>query len=220
MIEEFQAAAAELPLSQLVKLVLDKTGLAAAVTAEDAAEGTDRAANVSEMLNKAAGFESSEEPTLAAFLEEVALVADIDDHSDSDDVIALMTLHSSKGLEFDTVFLPGLEEGIFPTYRAITDPEKSGLEEERRLCYVGITRAERRLYISAARRRMVNGETTYLSPSRFIKEIPPELFGATPKPEKPQKPAETAAKRPSLKSDTTMEANFGKKWSLASIKKK
>ena len=135
----------------------------------------ERAENVDELLSKAVGFKNNSDEIsndLAAFLEEVSLVADIDSYNESEEAVSLMTLHSAKGLEFECVFLAGFEEGIFPSYRAITSENRNAVEEERRLCYVGITRAKRKLYITAANSRMHLGQVTYNAVSRFFKEIP------------------------------------------------
>ena len=232
MLEEFRAMSSQMPLEELVKEVLTKSGYHSSIMAEDEADGTDRANNLSQLINKAAGYEASEDSdenesqanALAAFLEDVALVADIDDHSESEDAVALMTLHSSKGLEFPTVFLPAFEEGIFPTYRAVTSGSPSDIEEERRLCYVGITRARQQVYISMAGRRMHNGQTISHSPSRFLQEIPPELVesqaaAVTPQPQQPAfKKAERIAQKTDF-NDAAMQSNFGKKWDLSKIKK-
>lgn len=121
--------------------------------------------------------ETGEKPTLAGFLEEVALVADIDNLDEESDYVVLMTLHSAKGLEFPYVYLAGMEDGLFPSYMTITADDPMELEEERRLCYVGITRAMKELTLTCARRRMVHGETQYNKMSRFLKEIPSELLG-------------------------------------------
>jgi len=229
LLEDFRVLATQISLEELVKEVLTKTGYHSSIVAEDEADGTDRAANLSELINKAAGYEmpdgdDNETSALAAFLEDVALVADIDDHSESDDAIALMTLHSSKGLEFPTVFLPAFEEGIFPTYRAVTSGNPSDIEEERRLCYVGITRARQQVYISMAGRRMHNGQTISHSPSRFLQEIPQELIetSAAPTVQQPQKPAFKRTERATQATnfnDVAMQPNFGKKWDLSKIKK-
>ena len=109
---------------------------------------------------------------MSGFLEEVALIADVDNLDDTTDYVVLMTLHSAKGLEFPKVFLCGLEDGLFPSYLSVTSDDPSDLEEERRLCYVGITRAMESLTISAAKQRMYRGETQYRKPSRFLKEVP------------------------------------------------
>lgn len=227
LLEGFRELAEKLPLSELVKEVVNKTGYLDSITKEDDAEGTDRAGNISELINKAAEYDDAENPSLSAFLEEVALVADIDDHSDSDDAVALMTLHSSKGLEFPTVFLPGFEEGIFPTYRAITSGDRTDLEEERRLCYVGITRAQKHLYMTASARRMHNGQTTSYTTSRFLAEIPEILVdsqGMTPgrMPSEQALPSSSGSSYPkkAAPSETSMQSNFGKVWDLSKIKGK
>lgn len=144
---------------------------------EDAEEVAARMENVDELISKVADYEKGEEqPTLSGFLEEVALIADIDSLDDSGNRVVLMTLHSAKGLEFPKVFLCGMEDGLFPSYMCITSDDPSDLEEERRLCYVGITRAMDSLTISFAKQRMIRGETQWNKPSRFLKEIPFELF--------------------------------------------
>ena len=120
--------------------------------------------------------EQDEPATLSGFLEEVALVADIDDLDENSDYVVLMTLHSAKGLEFPHVYLAGMEDGLFPSYLTITADDPEEVEEERRLCYVGITRAQEKLTLTCARRRMVRGETQYNKMSRFLKEIPLELL--------------------------------------------
>nr|MCR5294342.1 ATP-dependent DNA helicase PcrA [Lachnospiraceae bacterium] len=144
-----------------------------------------RLENLEELINKAVSFEEehsaqqagpealSPQELLSLFLEEISLVSDIDRTNDSDDVLTMMTLHAAKGLEFDVIYLCGMEEGLFPSSASINaeDPEAE-IEEERRLCYVGFTRARKKLNLSAARERMVNGETRYMKPSRFIDEIP------------------------------------------------
>ena len=228
LIEDLRRLAERMPLDGLVKTVLSESGYHDSIIAEDAAEGTDRAANLLELVNKAAGYEAADDEdkgaALAAFLEDVALVADIDDLSDSDDTVSLMTLHSSKGLEFPIVFLPAFEEGIFPTYRAVTSGEPSEIEEERRLCYVGITRARQRVYISMAGRRMHNGQTISNSPSRFFGEIPSDLIesSAAPAPPPTMQFGFGSAKKtaPSTFNDAAMQPNFGKKWDISKIKKK
>ena len=146
------------------------------------AEGTDEAEarieNIDELLSKVVSYEEGEEhPTLSGFLEEVALVADIDSLEDDSDYVVLMTLHSAKGLEFPKVYLAGMEDGLFPSYMSITSDDSSEqLEEERRLAYVGITRAMKELTITCAKQRMIRGETQYNKVSRFVKEIPLELL--------------------------------------------
>ena len=137
-------------------------------------EEKDRIENIGELISTARQYEeSAEEPSLSEFLEDVALVSDIDRYDETANAVILMTIHSAKGLEFPIVFIPGMEEGIFPGYQAIFDP--SEIEEERRLAYVAITRAKRSLYMTCAHERMLNGSTQYNQPSRFIGEIPDEL---------------------------------------------
>ncbi|MGN1317422.1 MAG: 3'-5' exonuclease, partial [Lachnospirales bacterium] len=144
-----------------------------------------RLENLGELVGKAIEFEeNSEDSSLAAFLEDVALVADIDGFKEGEDTIVLMTLHSSKGLEFDTVFIAGFEDGIFPSYMSTQDNTGEGVEEERRLCYVGITRAKRNLYLTCARTRMQFGHSVYNLPSRFFKEIPQNYISQV-EPERP-----------------------------------
>ena len=143
--------------------------------------GESRLENIEELRNKIVAYEESceaedEKSTLSGFLEQVALVADIDSLDEETDYVVLMTLHSAKGLEFPHVYLAGLEDGIFPSYMTITADDPAELEEERRLCYVGITRAKENLTLTCARRRMVHGETQYNKMSRFLKEIPLSLL--------------------------------------------
>ena len=197
LIEHFKADAADLTLSALMQEVIEETGYIESLQAEDAEEAKARMENIDELLSKIAAYEEScedrDEPvTLSGFLEEVALVADIDSLDESNDYVVLMTLHSAKGLEFPRVYLAGMEDGIFPSYMTITADDPEEVEEERRLCYVGITRAEEELTLTCARRRMVRGETQYNKMSRFLKEIPRELLSTgavfekaenTPKPQ-------------------------------------
>ena len=165
------------PVSELLQLVLGKTNYTYELSLEKSDEANDRILNVQELINKATEFEKqSENPFLAAFLEDVALVADIDNFTENDETVVLMTLHSSKGLEFPCVFIPGFEEGIFPGYRSTLSGDTKELEEERRLCYVGITRAKEQLFITTADQRRQHGQLICNAPSRFIKEIPLELI--------------------------------------------
>ncbi|MDD3251807.1 MAG: DNA helicase PcrA [Lachnospiraceae bacterium] len=178
-IEEFkrQLSEEECSLRELIELVLSDTGYKEELEAEGEIESQTRLENIEELINKAVSYtEEHEEPSLDEFLEEVALVADVDRMDDSENRVTLMTLHSAKGLEFPVVYLSGLEDGLFPGMMSITSDDKTEIEEERRLCYVGITRAKERLVITAARMRMVNGETRYSKVSRFVDEIPEELI--------------------------------------------
>ncbi|NLP35466.1 MAG: DNA helicase PcrA [Clostridiales bacterium] len=169
-------------LSELIDDILDATGYLRELEKEGSDEAMDRIGNIDELVNKLVAYEENavEEPTLSGFLEEVALVADIDNLDEENDHIVLMTLHSAKGLEFPYVYICGMEEGIFPGYMALhADNPQEEIEEERRLCYVGITRAMKRLSLSAAKQRMLRGETQFNRPSRFIQEIPRYLLKIT-----------------------------------------
>lgn len=165
-------------LEELLEAVLEKTGYKEELTLEDTIESRTRLENIEELVTKAVDFENhqAEQVTLSQFLEEVALVADIDRMDDVEDKVLLMTLHSAKGLEFNKVFLCGMEDGLFPSMMSINSGDPDDMEEERRLAYVGITRAKKDLTLTAARQRMVNGETRYSRLSRFCMEIPPHLL--------------------------------------------
>lgn len=174
-----------IPLSDLLQEIIDATGYVAGLEAEGTDEAQARIENIEELQSKLADYEENEdEPTLSGFLEEVALVADIDGLDAGSDYVVLMTLHSAKGLEFPQVYLAGMEDGLFPSYMSITsDNALEEIEEERRLAYVGITRAMKNLTLTCARQRMVRGETQFNKVSRFVKEIPQELLaGEMPKP--------------------------------------
>ena len=155
--------------------LIARTGLKAQYEKDQSDEGKNRIENIDEFLGAVAEYEkAAENPSLEDYLENVALVSDLDNASPDAKAVTLMTLHSAKGLEFPVVFMAGLEEGIFPTARSFQDNEK--MEEERRLCYVGITRAQRQLYISFASQRMLYNQVSYNAPSRFLKEIPSRLL--------------------------------------------
>ena len=181
LIEYFKGQAEKESLTDLLNEILDMTGYTQNLEADDEIDAESRLQNIEELLNKAAAYEEDcedrdEKATLSGFLEEVALVADIDSLEEDQDYVVLMTLHSAKGLEFPHVYLAGMEDGLFPSYMTITGDDPEELEEERRLCYVGITRAEQKLTLTCARKRMVRGETKRNPISRFISEIPPELL--------------------------------------------
>lgn len=179
MIEYFRKEAEHLSITELMEEILTETGYVEELKAEGEEEAEARLQNIDEFLNKIAAYEESceeELPTLSGFLEEVALVADIDSLDEESDYVVLMTLHSAKGLEFPYVYLAGMEDGIFPSYMTITADDPTEIEEERRLCYVGITRAKKELAMTCARRRMIRGETQYNKMSRFLKEVPPQLL--------------------------------------------
>ena len=166
-----------LSVKELLVKIIEDTGYVKELEAEDTEEARARIENIDELISKAADYEeSAAEPSLNGFLQEVALVADIDSVDEDSDYVLLMTLHSAKGLEFEEVYMAGMEDGLFPSYMTITGDDPSELEEERRLCYVGITRARRRLTLTAARQRMIRGETQYSKTSRFVREIPRELI--------------------------------------------
>ena len=181
LIEHFRSEAEKMSILELLEDIIETTGYIEELKTEGEIEAEARIENIDELKNKAADYEEScqergETPTLGGFLEEVALVADIDSLDEDSDYVVLMTLHSAKGLEFPHVYLAGLEDGLFPSYMTVTSDNPEELEEERRLCYVGITRAMKQLTLTCARRRMVRGETQYNKMSRFLKEIPADLL--------------------------------------------
>jgi len=163
-------------LGKLIERILDDTGYETELLSEGAIEAESRMENIRELEGKLLSYiqENGEDASLAAFLEEVSLLSDLDRSDLTEDKITLMTLHGAKGLEFPVVFLVGLSDGLFPSALSLGDDEE--IEEERRLCYVGITRAEEELYLSSAKNRMVNGQTQYFKISRFFEDIPDELL--------------------------------------------
>ena len=177
-IQSMKARAENGSISELLQKIIEETGYVAELEAEGTDEAQSRIENIDEFMCKVVSYEEgTDEPTLSGFLEEVALVADIDGLDDNSDYVVLMTLHSAKGLEFPNVYLAGMEDGLFPSYMSITaDNSDQEIEEERRLAYVGITRAKEHLTITSARMRMVRGQTQYGAVSRFVKEIPSELL--------------------------------------------
>ena len=177
-IESMKAKAAIVSVSELLEEIIKETGYVSELEAEGTDEAQARIENIDELISKAVAYEeSTDEPSLNGFLEEVSLVADIDNLDENSDYVVLMTLHSAKGLEFPNVYLAGMEDGLFPSYMSITsDDANSEIEEERRLAYVGITRAKEHLTITSARMRMIRGQTQYGKVSRFVKEIPNELL--------------------------------------------
>ncbi len=173
LLNDLSIDAEELSAADLIEKVVEETGYKAELEAANTDEARGRLENIDELVNKAVDYEeNNDEAGLSQFLEEVALVADVDGFTEDQDTVVLMTLHSSKGLEFDTVFIAGFEESIFPGFRAMQDGTGIEMEEERRLCYVGITRAKKQLYLTAAKNRMQHGQRVYNMPSRFLKEIP------------------------------------------------
>ena len=177
-IQSFRSKLAYYSIGDLIEDIVTETGYGEELSADDEVAAETRLENIEELKNKAVAYEESledgeEAPTLSGFLEEVALVADVDSMEDSENRVVLMTLHSAKGLEFPRVYLAGMEDGLFPGMMSINSDDPDELEEERRLCYVGITRAQKELILTCARQRMVNGETRFQKPSRFVGEIPP-----------------------------------------------
>ena len=171
IILELQNDALNLSLTELIDDVLEKSGLKKELEQEKSLDSELRLENLMEFKSITASYEArTGSVNLNDFLEEISLIADISEHQDDDNVITLMTLHSAKGLEFPIVFIVGMEEGIFPHQNAFLEGD-AGIEEERRLCYVGFTRAKERLYLTNAKKRMLYGKTTVNAPSRFISEI-------------------------------------------------
>lgn len=185
MIQGFRSKQEYYSLEELVKDVLDLTGYLKELEESDEEDAADRVENIEELVSKVVAYEEEhDEPSLSEFLEEVALVADIDRVDGDGDRVLLMTLHSAKGLEFAHVYLAGMEDGVFPGYMSITSDDPMEIEEERRLAYVGITRAKEELTLTCAKQRMTRGETQYNPVSRFVREIPPLLLDGTPAPVK------------------------------------
>lgn len=177
MIQAFRSKLEFYSLEELIKDIMETTGYIKELELSDDEDAEDRIANVDELVTKVVAYEeAAEQPNLSEFLEEVALVADIDKVGEDDNKVLLMTLHSAKGLEFPNVYLTGMEDGVFPSYMTITADDPMEIEEERRLAYVGITRAKKILTLTCARQRMLRGETQYNIVSRFVKEIPANLL--------------------------------------------
>ena len=180
LIEYFKDFCKENSLSDLLKEIINKTGYIESLENEDKVEAESRIQNIDELISNIAGYEEEcedvgEKPTLSGFLEKVALVADIDNLEEGEDYVVLMTLHSAKGLEFPHVYLVGMEDGLFPSYMTVTSDDPEDMEEERRLMYVGITRAMNNLTLTFAKRRMIRGEQRWNKMSCFLKEIPVSL---------------------------------------------
>ena len=175
-IDSLRAMVSILSVEELLNKVIDQTGYVRELEAEDTEEARGRIENINELITKVVTYEEeAENPSLNGFLADVALVADIDMEDEDTNKVLLMTLHSAKGLEFSNVYLTGMEDGIFPSYMTITSDDAMELEEERRLCYVGITRAMNDLTMTSCKTRMIRGETQYNKVSRFVHEIPREL---------------------------------------------
>lgn len=178
-IEILKSKSQYIGVGELIEEIIETVGYSDYIDAESESDeqATERRQNIDELISKAVQYEETvDEPSLSGFLEEVALVADIDNLDENNDMVSLMTIHSAKGLEFPIVYLAGMEDGLFPSYMSISTGDESDIEEERRLCYVGITRAKETLIMSAARMRTVRGETQMNRTSRFVREIPKELL--------------------------------------------
>lgn len=193
-IQRLRAQVDYMSVESLLEQIVEDTGYVHELELEETEEARARIENIDELLSKAASFDDeTENGGLSAFLEEVALIADIDGLDENSDYVVLMTMHSAKGLEFPNVYLAGMEDGLFPSYMTITADDPMEIEEERRLCYVGITRARERLTLTSARMRMVRGETQYNRVSRFVKEIPEHLLrGVMPKEKIREMPSQQA----------------------------
>ncbi len=173
-IDEFNQSVNDMTVSELTQRLLKETGYTKALEAEDTKEAENRIENLEEFLTVTMEFDEEAENDLGSFLESITLSSDIDELEEPEEQVTLMTLHSAKGLEFPVVFMAGMEEGVFPGHRSIEEP--NGIEEERRLCYVGITRARENLYLTCAKSRTIFGSTSYNAISRFLKEIPEETL--------------------------------------------
>ncbi|MGN0377389.1 MAG: DNA helicase PcrA [Suilimivivens sp.] len=181
MIQTFRSKLSYYGLEDLINDIIETTGYVKELEASDEEDAKARIENIDELVSKIVAYEEThDEPTLSEFLEEVALVADIDNVSQDNNKVLLMTLHSAKGLEFENVYLTGMEDGLFPSYMSIAADDTDEVEEERRLAYVGITRAKQDLTLCCARQRMIRGETQYNAVSRFVKEIPENLMDNRP----------------------------------------
>ena len=179
-IQSLKSKAQAYSVTEILEEVIDLTGYVDELKAEDTEESRARIENIDELISKTVSYEEAmkaegREATLSGFLEEIALIADIDTVDPDQDYVLLMTLHSAKGLEFPYVYLAGMEDGMFPSSMCIFSDDPTDMEEERRLCYVGITRAMKELTLTSARQRLVRGETQYNKVSRFVREIPREL---------------------------------------------
>ncbi len=195
-ISNFIAMKDVLSIKDLICDILNKTGYLNELKEEGTLEAEGRIENLDEFISKAEQYQiENPEATLETFMEEISLVSDVDNYDENQDAVVLMTLHSSKGLEFPVVFMVGMEEGVFPSYRSIDSGSEKEIEEERRLCYVGITRAREELYLTNAKTRMQRGITHYCNPSRFIEEIPSDLI---------EKPVKVVRQQEKFKSPKTL----------------
>ena len=214
-IQRLRTEAEYYSVKELLDRIIDETGYVRELEAEDTDEAKARIENIDEFISKVVTYEEeADEPSLSGFLQEVALVADIDSVESESDYVLLMTLHSAKGLEFPYVYLAGMEDGIFPSYMTITGDDPEELEEERRLCYVGITRAKQHLTMTSAQQRMIRGETQYNKVSRFVREVPRELVEL----ERSGLDGGRAKERMGDSIGSPFGGAFGKKTSLGSFK--
>ena len=180
MIQVFRSGLTSYTIPDLIQAIIGRIDYAEYLRSNDDETADDKLANIDELITKAVTYEEThDEPTLSEFLEEIALVSDIDNVEDGDNRVLLMTLHSAKGLEFPVVYLSGMEDGLFPSYMTIVSDDPTEIEEERRLAYVGITRAKEDLTLTCAKSRMIRGETQYNPVSRFVREIPSSLLDHT-----------------------------------------
>lgn len=201
-------------LSDLYDELLERTGYREGLIAEHTEEALNRVENLEELRNKITTYEEqTETPSLNELLEEIALVAEVDSLNSSDDRVVLMTIHSAKGLEFPYVFLCGMEDGLFPGSMSINSGDPDDMEEERRLCYVGITRARERLFLSSARQRMMHGSNNYNPISRFLKEVPAELLDMGGY-RKAVQQAFTPPPKPSISEVFTAKPSYGKTFTV------
>ena len=212
-IQSLKSKAQAYSVTEILEEVIDLTGYVDELKAEDTEESRARIENIDELISKTVSYEEAmkaegREATLSGFLEEIALIADIDTVDSDQDYVLLMTLHSAKGLEFPYVYLAGMEDGMFPSSMCIFSDDPTDMEEERRLCYVGITRAMKELTLTSARQRLVRGETQYNKVSRFVREIPRELveLGTTIQEHKPSMQETPAPKNSYMQMRQTFRA--------------
>jgi DNA helicase-2/ATP-dependent DNA helicase PcrA len=211
MMATFQAELPSRSVDESIARILDRSGYLGALNAEGTPEAESRIDNLKELLSSAEDFHianqgmiDADRSELELFLDQVALVSDLDSYDRENERVSLMTAHSAKGLEFPIVYMVGMEEGIFPHASSSRDPD--GVEEERRLCYVGMTRAMQQLCITYARERRRFGERSYQSPSRFLREIPEELIEASSSPTRRQGRAQPNREGRSLDYSSSQEA--------------
>ena len=211
LIESLKALSVSGDVQALLEAIIEQTEYIQYLKQTEGEDAGERIANIEELVSKAAIFmQTAEEPSLEKFLEDIALVADVDNYDESSNSVVLMTLHSAKGLEFPVVFIPGVEEGLFPSYMSMTEGDDK-VEEERRLCYVGITRAREKLYMLYTQQRTVFGRTQSSLKSRFLKELPTELTNLAElerkQMQRQSQPQSQPQLQPQLKTSGTMRLN-------------